>query len=596
MNIKLQLPKVSELKPRITVIGVGGAGGNAIENMIASGLDGVEFVVANTDAQALSLSSAPNVLQLGVALTEGLGAGSRPEIGEAAAEEALEDIRAHVSGAHMVFIAAGMGGGTGTGAAAVIARVARDLGVLTVAIVTKPFLFEGTRRMRVAEAGIAALKPNVDTLIVIPNQNLFRIADEKTTFSDAFLLADRVLHAGISCIVDLIVRDGLINLDFADVRTIMQGMGDAVMGAGEAAGDRRAERAAEQAIANPLLDDVSLHGARGLLVSIAGGQNLTLYEVDEAANRVKREVDPDANIIVGATIDKTLEDRVRVSIVASGMTGRVRYEAPAQSYGAQWERPVRGSGPQAQSGGWSVPDRGLRTDDPVDEGQARMPMPPPLPEWPDPDRSSEGGNRHEMDIGAALSEAIVRAEHEAGGHWHSSKGVRITESNAALPSRQAGGGDPRGGAPGGNGERASDFAPRMTDIVRRPVPRMPEVEDFPVVGQRDYHAKRARPEAGGGRSGSAAGRQDRGHPTEGENQRRKLSLFERITGVRRRPSDSPAEDASNTAERNRGEADGAAQPARDGVRPRWSEAPQNGGRLVDEKADIPEFFNDRRRR
>src|SRR5258705_1992971 len=320
MNIRLQLPKVTDLKPRITVIGVGGAGGNAVNNMIASGLSGVNFVVANTDAQGLSASSAEQRRQLGVNLTEGLGAGSKPEIGEAAAEEALDEIRSQISGSHMVFIAAGMGGGTGTGAASVIARVAKELEILVVGVVTKPFQFEGGRRMRIAEAGVNELKKCVDTLIVIPNQNLFRVANDKTTFAEAFVLADQVLYSGIACIVDLIVKEGLINLDFADVRTILSGMGTAMMGTGEASGEQRAIVASEEAIVNPLLDDTSLKGARSLLLSITGGRNLTLWEVDEAANRVRQEVDADANIIVGATFDEALGDKVRVSIVASGMS------------------------------------------------------------------------------------------------------------------------------------------------------------------------------------------------------------------------------------------------------------------------------------
>jgi cell division protein FtsZ len=307
------------MKPKIAVIGVGGAGGNAINNMIASGLTGAQFIVANTDAQALAASSAEHRIQLGVALTEGLGAGSRPEIGEAAAEEAVEEIRAAVSGCHMVFVAAGMGGGTGTGAASVIARVAKEFGILTVAVVTKPFHFEGSRRMKVAEAGIAELRRHVDTLIVIPNQNLFNIASERTTFADAFVAADQVLYSGISCIVDLIVKDGLINLDLADVKTVLLGMGTAMMGTGEASGEQRAIVAAEEAIVNPLLDDVTLKGARSLLLSITGGRDMTLLEVEQVANTVRAEVDPDANIIVGATIDEALGDKMRVSIVASGM-------------------------------------------------------------------------------------------------------------------------------------------------------------------------------------------------------------------------------------------------------------------------------------
>jgi len=307
------------MRPRIAVIGVGGAGGNAVNNMIAAGLTGAEFMVANTDAQALEASSSDKRIQLGSNLTEGLGAGSKPEIGEAAAEEAIEDIRNAVAGRHMVFIAAGMGGGTGTGAASVIARVAKEFGILTVAVVTKPFQFEGSRRMRVAEAGIAELRKHVDTLLVIPNQNLFRVATDRTTFAEAFVLADQVLYSGIACIVDLIVKEGLINLDLADVKTVLSGMGTAMMGTGEASGEQRAIVASEEAIVNPLLDDTSLKGAKSLLLSITGGRDLTLWEVDEAANRVRQEVDPDANIIVGATFDEALGDKVRVSIVASGM-------------------------------------------------------------------------------------------------------------------------------------------------------------------------------------------------------------------------------------------------------------------------------------
>lgn len=314
-----QWPEVSDLKPRLTVVGVGGAGCNAVNNMIASGLEGVEFIVANTDAQALASAATDSRLQLGAQLTEGLGAGSRPEIGEAAAEEAVEEIRQKIAGSHMVFIAAGMGGGTGTGAASVIARISRELGILTVGVVTKPFMFEGARRMRIADAGVEELKDNVDTLIVIPNQNLFRIASERTTFSEAFAMADQVLYSGVACIVDLIIKEGLINLDFADVRTIMSGMGTAMMGTGEATGEGRATLAAEEAISNPLVDEVSLQGAKGLLLSITGGEDLTLYEVDEAASRVRQEVDPEANIIVGATFDPAMGEKVRVSIVASGM-------------------------------------------------------------------------------------------------------------------------------------------------------------------------------------------------------------------------------------------------------------------------------------
>ncbi len=319
MSINLKAPELRELKPRIIVCGVGGAGGNAVNNMIVSGLSGVDFVVANTDAQALASSRAERIIQMGMQVTEGLGAGSKPEVGRAAAEEAHEEIRDHLAGAHMAFVTAGMGGGTGTGAAPVIARIARELGILTVGVVTKPFHFEGQRRMRLADGGIAELQKCVDTLIVIPNQNLFRVANEKTTFADAFAMADQVLYSGVACITDLMVKEGLINLDFADVRSIMSEMGKAMMGTGEATGDRRAVLAAEAAIANPLLDETSMRGARGLLISITGGNDLTLYEVDEAASRIRQEVDEDANIILGATFDSALDGVVRVSVVATGI-------------------------------------------------------------------------------------------------------------------------------------------------------------------------------------------------------------------------------------------------------------------------------------
>ncbi len=329
MTINLSVPELSELKPRIVVFGVGGAGGNAVNNMIRSRLEGAEFVVANTDAQAMSQSEADRRVQLGMSLTQGLGAGSRPEIGQRAAEEALDQIVEHLEGSNMAFITAGMGGGTGTGAAPVIAKAARELGILTVGVVTKPFQFEGTRRMRIAEEGIEALQQHVDTLIIIPNQNLFRIANEKTTFADAFKMADDVLHSGVKGITDLMVMPGLINLDFADVRTVMDEMGKAMMGTGEADGENRAIEAAERAISNPLLDDVSLKGARGVLINITGGMDLTLYELDEAANRIRDEVDPDANIIVGSTFEEQMEGRMRVSVVATGIEGEsARQNAP----------------------------------------------------------------------------------------------------------------------------------------------------------------------------------------------------------------------------------------------------------------------------
>ena len=319
MTITLSMPEITELKPKIMVVGVGGAGGNAVNNMILAELTGVEFVVANTDAQALAHSKCDQRIQLGTQITQGLGAGARPDIGAAAAQEAIDQIKEHLTGAHMAFITAGMGGGTGTGAAPVIAKLAREMGILTVGVVTKPFQFEGSRRMAIAGDGLDELHKHVDTLIIIPNQNLFSIANEKTTFADAFAMADNVLHSGVRGITDLMVMPGLINLDFADVRTVMMEMGKAMMGTGEAEGETRALDAAEDAISNPLLDEISMQGAKGVLINITGGDDLTLFEVDEAANRIRNEVAPDANIIVGSTTSETLNGRIRVSVFATGI-------------------------------------------------------------------------------------------------------------------------------------------------------------------------------------------------------------------------------------------------------------------------------------
>ena len=341
MSISLSLPKAVELKPRIVVIGVGGAGGNAVNNMINAGLDGVDFVVANTDAQALALSKSDRKVQLGGGITEGLGAGMRPEVGEQSAEDSMAEILEHIEDAHMLFVAAGMGGGTGTGAAPVIAQAARDRGILTVAIITKPFQFEGSRRMKLAEEGIAKLEQSVDTIITIPNQNLFRVATEQTTMSDAFAMADEVLHSGVRGITDLMVVPGLINLDFNDVRTVMDEMGKAMMGTGEATGERRAIEAAESAISNPLLDDVSLKGARGVLINITGGRDLTLFEVDEAASLIRSQVDEDANIIVGSALDDDLDGIVRVSVVATGVGAQHTYATPPLARQKPAEPPKR---------------------------------------------------------------------------------------------------------------------------------------------------------------------------------------------------------------------------------------------------------------
>ena len=333
MAIRLNVPTQTELSPRIVVFGVGGAGGNAVNNMIDADLQGVEFVVANTDAQALARSKAERRIQIGLNTTQGLGAGATPQVGMAAAEESQSEILDHLADANMVFITAGMGGGTGTGAAPVIARTAKEQGILTVAVVTRPFQFEGPRRMRMADAGIAELQKYVDTLIIIPNQNLFRVANDKTTFHQAFQLADQVLHSGVRGITDLMVMPGLINLDFADVRSVMGEMGKAMMGTGEASGERRALEAATKAINNPLLEDMSLKGARGVLINITGGYDMTLFELDEAANHIRQEVDPDANIIVGSTFDETLEGVMRVSVVATGIEAAAMTEGRPQATG-----------------------------------------------------------------------------------------------------------------------------------------------------------------------------------------------------------------------------------------------------------------------
>ncbi len=445
-----QHPVFSELRPVIKVIGVGGAGGNAINNMIASGLQDVTYIVANTDAQALASSGAEHRIQLGVNLTQGLGAGSRPEIGLAAAEEAKEEITKALKGAHMAFIAAGMGGGTGTGAAAVIARTARDMGLLTVAIVTKPFHFEGARRMRVAEAGIAELKTSVDTLIVIPNQNLFRIANEKTTFAEAFVLADKVLHAGVACIVDLIMKDGLINLDFADVQVIMRGMGAAMMGTGEASGEGRARKAAEMALANPLIDDLTLSGAKGVLLSIIGGKDMTLFEVDEAASRVRQEVDEDANIIVGASFDDSMANNsMRIAIVASGMSiATPQQAAPVTQPAATKHAPAASAVPASG-------DASRRRFNPED-------LNPHV-------GYDEHYESHERTAPPTAPRELWRAPggvviEENGGHGYG-RDPSSAEDRSEAPTR------PQRHAPEG------DYR------------RMPSVDEFPPVGQREYAAK-----------------------------------------------------------------------------------------------------------
>ena len=456
MSINLTVPDLAEMKPRITVFGVGGAGGNAVNNMIASHLEGVEFVVANTDAQALRQSAAERTIHMGTSLTEGLGAGSQPQVGAAAAEEVLPELIDHVSGAHMVFITAGMGGGTGTGAAPVIARAAKEQGVLTVGVVTKPFQFEGQRRMLTAERGIEQLAQHVDTLIVIPNQNLFRIANEKTTFADAFSMADQVLYSGVASITELMTKEGLINLDFADVRAIMSEMGKAMMGTGEASGEKRAIEAAEAAISNPLLDDVSMRGAQGLLISITGGEDLTLYEVDEAATRIREEVDPDANIILGATFDQDLEGVIRVSVVATGIE-EVSQESTNSTYD-DYHYDIKPRASEAKPA-------------PAPEAEERIQVPPPA------EKIEEEPIAEPIAAEATIPEPAAIAE----------------EAPIAAAPEEA----PAAPAPAAEAET-----------------KMPEVEDFPPIAQRQISALK-KPEEG----------------REPAVSRKRKGLFERLAGV-----------------------------------------------------------------
>ena len=430
MTITLTMPELTELNPRITVIGVGGAGGNAVNNMIRADLPGVDFVVTNTDAQALLHSEAQKKVQLGAQLTQGLGAGARPDIGRAAAEESLEQINEHLTGSHMVFVTAGMGGGTGTGAAPIIARLAREQGILTVGVVTKPFQFEGSRRMRLAEEGIQELQEYVDTLIIIPNQNLFRIANEKTTFADAFSMADEVLHSGVRGVTDLMVMPGLVNLDFADVRTVMSEMGKAMMGTGEAEGENRALEAAEAAISNPLLDEVSMKGARGVLINITGGMDLTLFEVDEAANRIRNEVDPDANILVGSALDESLNGRMRVSVVATGIDAdAVEHVISVQTTAAKAqvppvsvEAPVQREATQEVAGNEDVPVETVAEDDGQHEPKAA------------PEQSAEP---REPTLGAAAFIAPEPMEPEAPVAEASGKPDPFAEAAISNGSRPA---------------------------------------------------------------------------------------------------------------------------------------------------------------
>jgi len=492
MSINIGPPAVEELRPRITVIGVGGAGGNAIANMIQAGIEGVDFVVANTDAQALNNSIAENRIQLGPDITQGLGAGSRPEVGRAAAEETMAEIERALEGVHMCFIAAGMGGGTGTGAAPVVAKLAREKGVLTVGVVTKPFLFEGTRRMRSAEAGIEELQRHVDTLIVIPNQNLFLIAKAETTFKEAFQLADEVLQQGVRSITDLMVMPGLINLDFADVRSVMAEMGKAMMGTGEGSGENRALEAAEKAIANPLLDGVSMQGAKGVIISIIGGEDMKLLEVDEAANHIRELVDPNANIIWGSAFNPDLQGKIRVSVVATGIEQSAEQAEEAGrpfSLGAS-RGPARP--PVAAPAGQPLFERGASAPAPVAAEPEPRPAPAPVmqsePEpAPAPALSSEDGGEDwgtpAQAEGAAADEPF-ELEQEAGGAGGDElllDASRLVSGEASAPEdddgqpRRRRGLLARGDDTGAAGGPASAAEPEAPVAPASPAPRAPRL-------------------------------------------------------------------------------------------------------------------------
>jgi cell division protein FtsZ len=534
MTISINVPDIHELKPRITVFGVGGAGGNAVNNMITAGLQGVDFVVANTDAQALTMSKAQRIVQMGTAVTQGLGAGSQPNVGAAAAEEVIDELRDHLSGANMVFVTAGMGGGTGTGAAPVIAKTARDMGILTVGVVTKPFHFEGGRRMRTAEAGINELHKVVDTLLIIPNQNLFRVANEKTTFADAFAMADQVLYSGVACITDLMVKEGLINLDFADVRAVMREMGKAMMGTGEASGDKRALTAAEAAIANPLIDDSSMKGAKGLLISITGGKDLTLFEVDEAATRIREEVDQDANIIVGATFDEALDGLIRVSVVATGIEqaaiarNNQAASAPVVAAAPQAQPHVHAPAAVAESRLADLTAR-LRADNQrlaerAQKLEAQIPPPAPVATAPMAPRPNV-----ERAALAAIAAAVGPEASQAPAPMQTYGDVTvrpIAQKPSLFPEPEQ--------APAMVNEPMTPetFIPPQAERPPVRAPRMPKFEDLPMPAQAEIRQAQARGEA-----------------EEEPTQKTRLSLLQRLAnvGLGRRDEESEPPIGARTA-------------------------------------------------
>ncbi|MBR1230356.1 MULTISPECIES: cell division protein FtsZ [unclassified Bradyrhizobium] len=512
MALNLTPPDISELKPRITVFGVGGAGGNAVNNMITAGLQGVDFVVANTDAQALTMSKAQRIVQMGTQVTQGLGAGSQPDVGAAAAQEVIDELRDHLTGANMVFVTAGMGGGTGTGAAPVIAKTAREMGILTVGVVTKPFHFEGQRRMRTAESGIAELHKVVDTLLIIPNQNLFRVANEKTTFADAFAMADQVLYSGVACITDLMVKEGLINLDFADVRAVMREMGKAMMGTGEATGEKRALTAAEAAIANPLIDDSSMKGARGLLISITGGKDLTLFEVDEAATRIREEVDQDANIIVGATFDENLDGVIRVSVVATGIEQALIARNAAAPAAVVTNAPA--STPDTRladltarlrADNQRLADRAQKLEAPVQQAS-----PPPVPAAAPQQRASSSVERAALAaIAAAVAPEVPQAQAPLQPGSYGDVTVRpIAQKPTLFPDHN----EAARAEPEPQAALPETFIPQAAERPPARSPRMPKFEDLPMTAQAEIR--------------QARGEQEEEHP-----QKARLSLLQRLANV-----------------------------------------------------------------
>jgi cell division protein FtsZ len=606
MTINLNVPDIRELKPRITVFGVGGAGGNAVNNMITAGLQGVDFVVANTDAQALTMSKAQRIVQMGTQVTQGLGAGSQPDVGAAAAQEVIDEIRDHLSGANMVFVTAGMGGGTGTGAAPVIAKTAREMNILTVGVVTKPFHFEGQRRMRTAESGIAELHKVVDTLLIIPNQNLFRVANEKTTFADAFAMADQVLYSGVACITDLMVKEGLINLDFADVRAVMREMGKAMMGTGEASGDKRALTAAEAAIANPLIDDSSMKGARGLLISITGGKDLTLFEVDEAATRIREEVDQDANIIVGATFDENLDGVIRVSVVATGIEQALLSRNAVTTPAA----------PSAPSGSVSpVPDSRLadltarlRADNQravavtAKTDALRPPQSAAAPAQASPQRAPSGNVERAAlaAIAAAVSPDSMQApQAPVQPASYGDVTVRpIAQKPSLFPDQDTARVEFQEPAP------QETFIPQAAERAPVRAPRMPKFEELPVPAQNEI--RQARGEV----RGDVRGEVEEDHP-----QKARMSLLQRLAnvGLGRRDEETEPPIAARTTGPTMGQmpplperkpqrtvaqqiaasdpvSEYAKRPAPQGLDLHGRSAPVSAGPQGDDHLDIPAFL------